>query len=120
MSSIENNIKKFLFAGLLALLFIPLLQFKMKFVKEKELKGVADKKNKTWFTKAGWFSGQYQDSTLQWFNENFGFRASAVRLRNQVYWAFDHEAKAKDVVVGKDNWLYEKNYVLAYTGKDFK
>lgn len=120
MKKYETHIKKFLLAALLGALFIPLLQFKMEFIKEKNLGGAVKKIDKVWFTQEKWVSGIYQDSTLMWFNENFGFRNTAVRLRNQILWAFDKQARTRSVITGKENYMYEENYIFAYTGKDFK
>jgi hypothetical protein len=42
-----------------------------------------------------------------------------VRLNNQISYAFFNKANAKTVVIGKNNYLYEENYIKAYFGSDF-
>ncbi|MBC7863089.1 MAG: hypothetical protein IAF38_08950 [Bacteroidia bacterium] len=115
----EHKIKKYLFGGVMLVLLLPLIQWKTKLFPIAELNGDIKKKDKVWFTKENWLSLKYQDSAEAWFNEEFGFRNTCVRLRNQVEFSLYNIAKAKEVVIGKEGYFYEKNYILAYTGKDY-
>ena len=72
------------------------------------------------FTKVSWLNLSYQQQYEKWFNENFSFRAYYVRIYNQFYYSLFHIPKARDVLFGKDNYLFEKNYIDEYLGRNFK
>jgi hypothetical protein len=119
MSQRELLIKKCLFALLLGFLFLPLVQKKVKLLKEKELKGAIVKTPEPFFSGSTWLDGKYQDTSIAWQNENFGFRTMAVRMRNQIYFELTHKVLSKKSVVSSDNYFFEQNYIDAFTGKDF-
>lgn len=65
-----------------------------------------------------WGNENYQKQKEKYLNENFGFRQLFVRLHNQIYFSIFNKAFANGVIVGKNNYLYEENYLEAVTGKD--
>lgn len=66
-----------------------------------------------------WFKGRYQLNTDRYLRENYGLRNIGIRTQNQLdYWLFN-EANAKDVVVGKEGYLFEKNYINSYLSISF-
>ena len=114
-----HTIKKLLFGLILLVLLLPFLQQHLHFYESKPLKGYHVPKEKIWFSKAAWFEGTYQEAYNDWHNENFGFRNECVRIYNQVAFNLFNIAKANGVIIGKDNYLYELNYLKAYNGTDF-
>ena len=60
-------------------------------------------------------SGEAFRTTEKWYSENVGFRNFWVRLDNQLtYHVFDEapqKSEGTTVVVGKNDWLYERQYV---------
>lgn len=60
-------------------------------------------------------SGEAFRATEKWYSENVGFRNFWVRLDNQLtYHVFDEapqQSGGTTVVVGKNDWLYERQYV---------
>lgn len=113
------NPLKFLFYGILLLLCIPWLQGNLEWVSEKELSGGIEKKALVAFTGTNWFEARYQQYKEAWLNDEFGFRNSFVRLNNQLdFYLFD-KVHARSVIRGKENYLYEYNYIRAFYGLDF-
>ena len=107
-------------ALLLLGLFLPALQLKFKIFDEQELKGSYRKREKIPFTVQAWSDAAFQDSLTGWMNDKMGFRPFMVRLRNQLLWFSDKKTFVKNVVVGKQNYLYEQAYIDAYLGRDVK
>lgn len=104
---------------MMAILIIPVFQNVFNFVDIAPLKGSFEKAEKKDISLSGWFSDDYQLNQEKYINQNFGFRNLFVKLNNQVAFNLFNLAKANQVIVGKDNYLYEKNYLLAYSGADF-
>ncbi|HTL80763.1 MAG TPA: hypothetical protein VL651_03605, partial [Bacteroidia bacterium] len=119
MNAREQKIKKLLLGFLLVLLMLPLVQQYVGLVHVQDLKGAQDPAVKPVFSKTNWLEGSFQDSFASWYNENFGFRNTLVRVRNQAGFSLYNVAFANGVIIGKDNYLYEENYIKAYTGEDF-
>lgn len=119
MKNWNLKLRKFLLLGVLGLLFIPLIQHKFEVVKLKPLNGSIVVPQKTYFKVKDWLSGDYQKNTEKFLNETFGFRNTFIRLNNQMAFCLFKKAKANGVVIGKENYLYEENYIKAYTGTDF-
>jgi hypothetical protein len=66
-----------------------------------------------------WFSGDYQHTTDDYNNEAFGFRNFFVRLHNEIRFLLFKKTNAEGVIIGKDDYLYEYGYILAYKGREF-
>ena len=116
----RGDIKNILFAALLFLLFIPYLNNKFKFIELTGLNGSFQKKERPLWSFQNWFSGSFQELFVDYQKENIAFRSLFVRLRNQMYWWSGRESRTKNVVVGKDDFLFEQGYIDAYTGSDLK
>lgn len=113
------KIKKFLFAGILLVLLLPILQQHVKFYDGGKLKGAHLYAVQVYYNTDAWLEGDFQEGYELWFNENFGFRQELVRVHNQIAYSLYGQAKANGVVIGKDNYLYESGYIRAYTGEDY-
>lgn len=114
-----NNIKTVLFAGILLLLLAPYLQHKFDIIKIDPLGGAVSKPENVYFSLKGWLDGTYQEQKEKYLNETFGFRNEFIRTNNQIAFSLFDKAKANGVIVGKDNYLFEENYIKAYYGTDF-
>lgn len=66
-----------------------------------------------------WLNGSYQFICEEKAKNNFGFSNLLVRLNSQVAYSIFDVARGNGVVIGKDNYLYEKNYISSYYGLDF-
>ncbi len=119
MQHLSGTYKKILLAGVFALLFFPMIQDNLHIIKEFPLNGDIKAPENSLFNEEDWFYGDYQVKKETYLNESFGFRNEFVRLNNQLSYSIFRKANAKGVVIGKENYLYEKSYIDAYTGTDF-
>ncbi|MDR2972631.1 MAG: hypothetical protein LBU83_12010 [Bacteroidales bacterium] len=71
------------------------------------------------FSLKGWFDGSFQETGDKFLNDHFGFRSFFIRLNHQWRFSFFNKAKTQWVTVGKENYLYEENYINARYGTDF-
>ena len=119
MSTFSNIVKKSILLVILSTLFLPILQSKFHPIQLEALKGDVVIPSDPGIQDTSWFSGNFQEKQDVYLNSSFGFRSWCVRLNSQLAFWFFNKAKANGVIIGKDNYLFEKNYITAYTGKDF-
>lgn len=112
-------LKQFLFGAVVALMFLPMIQHKFRFFEETPLKGSYQLSEKPALNKESWFLGKYQEKQELYLTEHTGFRPGWVRLYNQWNYTLFDKANAAGVIIGKENYLYEENYIKAYYGTDF-
>ena len=116
----EKKIKLGLLAMMAVLLTIPLVQLKFHFLKPaKKLNGSFKKKEKPTFNYESWFDGSFQSSFEVSFNQDFGFRNNLVRIHNQLNYSLFNKANTKGVIIGGNNYLFEKLYIDSYTGANY-
>ncbi|CAN5603508.1 sugar O-acetyltransferase [soil metagenome] len=115
----EHRIKIILFSLLFALLFLPKLQQFFPVFKFDPLNGEFIPAEKQKITMAGWFEGNFQKAYDKYFEENIGFRNPLIRFYNQVDFSCFRLAHGGDIVVGKEGYLFKKEYLIAHAGKDY-
>ena len=71
------------------------------------------------FSLSGWFSGRYQSWVSQNADEPRGFRSSLVRLNNQLDFTLFRIPHAENIIAGKNNCLFSKEYIESYLGLNF-
>ena len=113
------KIRSILLGVALLLLMVPYFQGKFNVVKLTPLKGAISEPENSYFSFSDWFSGTYQEREETYLNETFGFRSFFIRMNNQLAFSLFNKAKANGVVVGKENYLFEENYIKAYYGTDY-
>ena len=108
-----------IFTLFMAVLWFPAIQkiFTLKW--EKPLMGDIPALEEVKFSWDNWISEKYQKYTTGNTNQSFGFRPYFVRLHNQILYSLFNRASARDIIVGKKNYLFEKKYIDSYLGKDF-
>src|SRR3989339_457376 len=111
--------KQILFSFLLCLICIPFLYENMEFIDFRPLAGVYSITTKPEFKIKEWFDGNYQVNYEKYIEHNLGLRNILVRIKNQIDYSFFNLSNADKVIVGKEGYLYEKNYIDAYLGNDF-
>ena len=105
-----------LFALLMVLLFLPLLQEHLGLFKFKPLKGVFEPADVPELTLQNYADGKWQRQVEPYIAERFGFREPVIRLYNQYVYDFYHKTYSEEIAVGKDGWLYQKDGVIQYFG----
>ncbi len=113
------NIKSALFIFLMMLPVIPFFQSRFSLLNVGKLEGAFLVKPKGELALKNWFSGNYQSAAEEYVNENFGFRNFMVRLNNQIAFSFFNKANADNIVIGKNNFLYQRPSLNACNGRDF-
>src|SRR5687768_7112479 len=111
--------KQFLFILGLAILFIPIRQQLSEKVKERPLKGDFYSARQPQLGSGNWFSGKLQDSLQEYLNENFGFRATLVRLDHEIAYRLFKKISSPGVIVGQDHVLYGLEYIDSYYGRNY-
>jgi hypothetical protein len=111
--------KKLTFIIILIVLITPLIEQAFNFIGTKPLNGAVVNSSDISFSLKNWFAGDYQKTKEQYLNEHFGFRNIFLRLSNQIDFSLFKKVHAKGVIVGGKNYLYELDYIRAFTGKDF-
>lgn len=87
--------------------------------KRINLEGAVKLTEKPTLTTSGWLEGSFQNKFEKYINDNIGFRPAFVRVRNQIAYSLFGKINAAYVIRGKENYLYEINYLKAYNGTDF-
>ncbi|WP_417264845.1 alginate O-acetyltransferase AlgX-related protein [Brumimicrobium sp.] len=112
-------LKKVLFIGIVTLLFIPMLQQNFRFFEVKPLSGDFKQLEKPSFTKADWWNGKFQEEYQAYVNQKMGFQPLFVRTYNQLHFSLFNNPRASGVIIGKENYLFEEQYIKSYLGEDF-
>ncbi len=123
MLFLKNHIKHMLLLGLLIPFLLIYFQQIKPFTGLKPLKGYFIPKSYSTFNVDSWFSGTYQSTTDEYIKEEFGFRNAFVRLHNQLSFWFFGKANLDEIIIGKENYLFEEPYIDALKRKeppDFK
>ena len=107
-----------LFAILMVLLFLPMLQAHVLHIPLKPLNGVTIETEKPVFDLEAYRSGNYAKQEEAYIGENFGFREPIIRFYNQYLWSCYRKTYAHDVVAGKKGWLYTPESVRDYYGTE--
>ena len=112
---------KFRLLFYISIFFISLPLIKMPVFPKaiKPLSGDIILAKKPGINQRNWLEASYQDSLEQYYNDKIGFRPVFVRLRNQICYSLFNEANARGIIRGKEDYLYEKNYIKTYYGLDF-
>lgn len=118
-STVHIIIKKILFGGIICLLFLPMIQQEVEIVELEPLNGSFETMKDPCFGLNDWLEGSYQVNKQDYLDQNIGFKSVFVRIYNQIHYTLFNQAKANGVIVGKENYLYEENYIKAYLGRDF-
>lgn len=113
------NIKSLLYSAFIILLCLPLVQMIYPFKEVLPLKGAVVNAEKPQFKTSAWFDGTYQDGFEKYLNDSIGFRPWLIKLHNQIQFSAFGQVSASGVIRGKENYLYELNYIKAYNGEDF-
>lgn len=116
LGSKQGLFKKLLLVLILFPFVLLYIQQLKPIVSLKPLKGYFIAKVYIPFEIKNWFNSEFQQTTESYVNEEFGFRSVFLRTNNQIkFWLFN-KTTTEGVIIGKDNYLYEKAYIDAYNG----
>lgn len=114
-----SRAKYILFYLIILLMILPAVQKEFQLFHIKPLNGDFVLAEKPVYSKSTWLTGEYQLQYDNYLEQHIGFRNSLVRLNNQIDFSLYRKANAEGVVIGKDDHLYEYDYIRAYTGHDY-
>lgn len=118
--SAQINVKRLLFLVLLLIFLLPAGQAKFKLIQFEELGGysgeAAPHPELNWAALA---NNSYQTGLEHYLEARLGFRELLIRARNQLAYTVFEVAHANQVLVGRDQVLYEERPIRAYLGEDF-
>lgn len=96
------------------------IQQVFKFSEVKELTGVYEKSATPHLSMGAWFSGSFQNQFEAYSNENFGFRPSFVRFRNQTIFSLFKQSPHSNVLVYNEDNFFFKDNISEYLGSESK
>lgn len=113
----KNNFKLILLSLLIAVMTLPLAEkiFHFSVSKLAELNGAYVKPVCPHLNWRSFFNSELQDSLSLFVESEISNRNALVRLRNQIAFTLFHESPNKELVVGKNNYLFERAYIDFYT-----
>ncbi len=114
MKRIKISIGAVLFAILMVILFMPIIQQEFKIFNIRKLGGVTEKIEMPDFNIKDFISGKYQSQLEKHISQDFGFKEPVIRTYNQYLWTFYKKTYTTNVAIGKDNYLFEKFAVNEY------
>lgn len=115
----KQIVKNLLFIFLMLMLILPFSQRDLKLFKVKGLKGSFTIPKKPHLTFKNFYTAGYQDSLNKYLENTIGIRPDLIRLYNQLQYSLFGELNANSVIVGKEDYLFELNYIKAVYGLDY-
>lgn len=106
----KNGLYIALFAILMVLLFLPMIQQYFRPIEFGKMDGDMIMTEKPVLSYEGYKDMSYQAQLEKYTSENFGFHEGIIRFYNQYLWMY-RKTYAFDVTIGKDKWLYPKKCV---------
>jgi len=114
-----NRLSKYiLFIVFAILLLFPAIQT-FKVLRLKSLDGAYELTKPPQFTLQSWFSGEFQETFTKSIEDHIGFRNWFICLRNEIDYTLFSIVHTFNIVVGKDEVLYQEVYLSAYNGDDY-
>jgi len=112
-------LEKILVIVILIVLVLPAIQKEYPLFQVKKLDGDFVLAEKPIFSWTDWNKGSFQTSYDKYLEDHIGFRDFLVRLTNQIDYSLYRIPHAEGVLVGKNDLLFEYDYIRAYVGEDF-
>jgi hypothetical protein len=115
----RGNIGKWVWGLWLVLLALPAIQGLFAPIRINPLQGAIEEPDTPALGLKAWWDAAFQVQAEAWLSHHVGFRPLWIRTNNQINYSFFNKAGARGVVVGKQRYLFEENYIKAYYGSDF-
>lgn len=120
MQSPNKKYLNLLLIFILALLCLPYIEKKTNFIKIAKLEGAyAEDPKNVRINLTDWLNGDYQTKKEDYLKNSVGLKSVFIRIRNQLEYSLFGKVNAKDVIIGKNNYLFEIHYIEGYFGTDF-
>jgi len=116
---LSNGWKTVLFVVVLLFLCLPYIQRKFMLLEEKPLGGYSEPVPRPGLSVSSYLNEEFQPKYELYISQQYGFRTTLVRLRNQLDYSLFDQSNTNEVIVGKNGCLYEESYIWAYYGDDY-
>lgn len=110
----EITTKSFISSMLFVLVFFLLLLYPLAgslIDQSVSLSGVTETEDPVICSAETVMDGSYQSSLNTWIENHFWGRSAMIKLRSQMLYSFLNESPNRNVVIGKDRYLYEPGYI---------
>ena len=114
-----KTVKNILFLIVLLAMILPAAQKEWKLVNEPTLNGDFLENEQPEFSWTGFYNGSFQTASDAWLEQHIGFHNTLVRLRNQLDYSLFNKPNAEGIVLGKEGFVFEYDYISELTGRDF-
>jgi SGNH hydrolase-like domain, acetyltransferase AlgX len=115
----NDTLLKVFFACILAVWMIPMGLYFMPDGSATALNGAVIHNLDTELNSENWLSGEYQKLKEKYLEENVGLRAPLIKTNNQFLYSVFGVTNAWDIILGKNDQLFENKNIKAITGFDF-
>ena len=115
----STSVKWSLLILLAGLSVLPAIQKAFRIFPSHSLDGYTEPNPSPQFSAASLFDGKFLPAISRHHDLSMGFHNELVRLFNQIDFTLFRVTNARNVVIGKQDFLYEKQYITAHTGEDF-
>jgi hypothetical protein len=120
----KSKLKYFLFASMLALIFLPMwflpaLQEQFPVLQVERIVGYFGTTKKPNFYGKRWMSGQYQQVYEAYVKNKNVLQPTAIRLKSQMDFSLYGDIMHANILSGKNGFLFQKEGCEAYIGRDF-
>lgn len=115
---VTERYKKWLFALIMCVLFLPLILTYIPLFETEEYVVEYGTVNPA-LTSENWFSGKFQKEKSTYIKHSVPLRMELVRLSNQLYFSLFNQGRSNSVVVGKDGTLLLEKQIASLQGQDF-
>jgi hypothetical protein len=113
----SRHLNKYIWT-LILLVNIPVLTDLFLIEDSYPLKGESRTYDVTELSCSNLLDGSFQASVDEYSRMNFSLRSIAIRTMNQIDFTLFSEPHARSVIVGKEGYLFEENYIKAALGLD--
>jgi len=114
-----QQLRKIIFLFFLFVLVFPFFQNQTRRIKITPLNGAIVNPPNIDFTLENWFSEDYQKTKEKYVNSAFGFREIFIRFNNQIAFNLFRKSNVYRIVIGKDDYMYNVEYIKSYYGDNF-
>ena len=111
----ENTLSKYLFSVLCLLLTLPCV-LQIVGLSGNYLGGHIERTQLPIWSLDSWLSNEFQPNAEKYLSEKYGLRTEMIRLNNQYRFSFFSKTNVKDVIIGKEGYLFAEGYIQAYIG----
>ncbi|MCB2206867.1 MAG: hypothetical protein KQH67_01115 [Bacteroidetes bacterium] len=114
-----NRLKKISFVFLIMVMVFPALQKELQMVHVTELNGDFIENEMPRFTWQSFYNGSFQSAFEAYLEQHIGFHNILVRLKNQLDYSLFKKPNAEGIVIGKNNFIFEYDYIREITGRAY-